>query len=119
LAEEYGFEVRFFGIRDDYNIDWDDFEQKYDEKVKVVACSHVSNVTGQIFDVKKIKQQLNSDTFFMVDGSQSVPHFPVDMVDIACDAFVFTGHKMFSYTGIGAGYLSKEWMKKLSPMIAG
>lgn len=118
LAEEYGFEVRFFGIKEDYSIDLNDFAQKYDEKVKVVACSHVSNVTGQIYDVKKIKQQLRDDTFFLIDGSQSVPHFWVDVMDIWCDALVFTGHKMMAYTGIGGAYLKKERIKKLSPMIA-
>ncbi|AHB41363.1 putative cysteine desulfurase [candidate division SR1 bacterium RAAC1_SR1_1] len=119
LAEEYGFEVKFFGIKEDYTLDRNDFSQKYDEKVKVVACSHVSNVTGQIYDVKKLKQQLRDDTFFLIDGSQSVPHFVVDVLDIGCDALVFTGHKMMAYTGIGGSYLKKERLKKLSPMIAG
>lgn len=119
LAEEYGFEIKFFGIRDDYTIDWDDFGQKYDNKVKVVACSHVSNVTGQIYDVKKIKSYLRDNTFFLIDGSQSVPHFPVDVTDIWCDALVFTGHKMMSYTGIGGVFLQKRWIKTLSPMMAG
>jgi len=119
LAEEYGFEVKFFGIKNDYSIDRDDFVIKYTDNVKVVACSHVSNVTGQIYDVKKVKQQLRDDTFFLVDWSQSVPHFVVDVVDIGCDALVFTGHKMMAYTGIWWVYLKKEWLKKLSPMIAG
>lgn len=119
LAEEYGFEVKFFGIKDDYALDRDDFAQKYTDNVKVVACSHVSNVTGQIYEVKKIKEQLRDDTFFLIDGSQSVPHFPVDVIDIWCDALVFTGHKMMAYTGIGGAYLKKDWIKTLSPMIAG
>ena len=119
LAEEYGFEVKFFGMRDDYTIDRNDFAQKYTDHVKVVACSQVSNVTGQIYDVKKLKQQLRDDTFFLIDGSQSVPHFAVDVMDIGCDALVFTGHKMMAYTGIWGAYLKKDWIKKLSPMIAG
>ncbi len=119
LAEEYGFQVKFFGIKDDYSIDRNDFGDKYTDKVKVVACSHVSNVTGQIYDVKKIKEQLRDDTFFLIDGSQSVPHFVVDVMDLWCDALVFTGHKMMAYTGIWWTYLKKDWIKKLSPMIAG
>lgn len=119
LAEEHGFEVRFFDIKEDYSINRDDFAQKYDEKVKVVSCGHVSNVTGQIYDVKKIKQQLRDDTFFLIDWSQSVPHFAVDVMDIWCDALAFTGHKMMAYTWIGAVYLKKEWMKKLSPTMLG
>ncbi|HCY21150.1 TPA: hypothetical protein DIC40_04840 [Patescibacteria group bacterium] len=54
-------------MKEDYTLDRNDFSQKYDEKVKVVACSHVSNVTGQIYDVKKLKQQLRDDTFFLID----------------------------------------------------
>ncbi|MEI6426532.1 MAG: aminotransferase class V-fold PLP-dependent enzyme [Candidatus Absconditabacteria bacterium] len=119
LAEQFGFEVRFFDINDDYTIDWNDFDEKYDERVKVVSCSHVSNVTGQIYDMKAIKSKLRDDTFFMIDGSQSVPHFAVNVSDIDCDALVFTGHKMMAYTGIGVAYLKKDRIKKLSPMMAG
>ena len=119
LAEEFGFSVKFFDITDEYTIDWNSFDEKYDEHVKVVACSHVSNVTGQIYDMKAIKAKLRDDTFFLIDGSQSVPHFAVDVQDIWCDALVFTGHKMMAYTGIGAAYLKKEWTKKLSPLMAG
>lgn len=87
--------------------------------MKVVSVGHVSNVTGKIYDVKNIKSKLRDDTFFLVDGSQSVPNFPVDVQDIGCDGLVFTGHKMMAYTGIGAVYLAKERVKKLSPMTRG
>jgi cysteine desulfurase/selenocysteine lyase len=82
LAEQFGFEVKFFEMNDDYTIDRNDFDQKYDQKVKVVSCSQVSNVTGQIYDMKAIKAKLRDDTFFMIDGSQSVPHFAVDVQSI-------------------------------------
>ena len=118
LAQEFGFEIQFIDINEDYSIDWTDFDEKYTDHVKVVSCSQTSNVTGQIYDVKSIKSKLRDDTFFMIDGSQSVPHFAVDVQDIGCDALVFTGHKMMAYTGIWAVYLKKEWMKKLSPMMA-
>ncbi len=119
LSQEYGFELQFFWIREDFSCDFDDFSQKYTDKVKVVACSHVSNVTGQIYDVKKIKEKLNDTTFFLIDWSQSVPHFSVNVDNIGCDALVFTGHKMMAYTWIWWAFLKKEWMKKLSPMILG
>ena len=60
--------------------------------------SHVSNVTGMIYDMKAVKQKLRDDTFFLVDGSQSAPHFAVNVEDIGCDCFAFTGHKMMAYT---------------------
>jgi len=118
LAETYGFQIRFINIDKNYDIDREDFEKKYDETVKVVACWHVSNVTWTIYDVKKIKSKLNENTFFLVDGSQSVPNFPVDVNQIQCDCLVFTGHKMMAYTGIWAMYLKKEWIKLLKPLIS-
>ena len=117
LAERKGFNIEFFNIIDDYEIDRNDFDQKYTDKVKVVSVGHVSNVTGKIYDVKKIKSKLRDDTFFLIDGSQSVPNFAVDVQDIGCDCLVFTGHKMMAYTGIGVVYLKKERIKKLVPMI--
>lgn len=117
LAERKGFTIEFFNITDEYEIDRNDFDQKYTDKVKVVSVAQVSNVTGKIYDVKKIQSKLRDDTFFLVDGSQSVPNFPVDVQDIDCDCLVFTGHKMMAYTGLGVIYLKKEWIKKLVPMI--
>lgn len=119
LAERKGFTIEFFNIDEKYEIDRNDFDQKYSDKVKVVSIGHVSNVTGKIYDVKKIKSKLRDDTFFLVDGSQSVPNFPVDVQDIGCDCLVFTGHKMMAYTGIWIIYLKKEWIKKLVPIIRG
>jgi len=119
LAEKNGCTVEFFALDDQYEVDRNDFEKKYTDKVKVVSVAHVSNVTGKIYDVKKIKSKLREETFFMVDGSQSVPNFPVDVQDIGCDCLVFTGHKMMAYTGIGVVYLKKDRIKKLVPLIRG
>lgn len=117
LAQRKWFSIEFLTINDEYEIDRNDFNQKYTDKVKVVAVAQVSNVTGKIYDVKKIQSKLREDTFFLVDGSQSVPNFPVDVQDIGCDCLVFTGHKLMAYTGIGVVYLKKEWIKKLVPII--
>jgi len=116
LSERFWFWIRFIQIGDDYNIDWEDFESKYDETVKLVACAHVSNVTWWIYDIKKLKSKLNSETFFLVDGSQSVPNIKVDVQDIWCDCLIFTWHKMMAYTGIWAIYLKLDRVKKLMPM---
>ncbi len=117
LAERKWCKIEFFDIDEDYEINRDDFDKKYTEEVKVVSVAQVSNVTGKIYDVKKIKSRLRDDTFFLVDGSQSVPNFPVDVQDIGCDCLVFTGHKMMAYTGIGVIYLKKERIKMLVPII--
>lgn len=100
IAKELDLKVEFINLAEDHDLDREDFQKKYDDKTKVVSIGHVSNVSGQIFDVKKIRSYLRDDTFFVVDGSQSVPHFKVDVQEIGCDAFIFTGHKVMSYTGI-------------------
>lgn len=119
LAEEIGFEVRFFGLDEEYKIDWGDFDRKYSPEVKIVACGQVSNVTGGIYDVAKIKTLLRPETFFLVDASQSIPNMHVDMQAIGCDALVFTGHKIMASTGIGVLALKKERIKELTPLIVG
>lgn len=119
LSEKFGFWIRFIWIGDNYDIDRDDFETKYDDTVKLVACAQISNVTWWIYDMKKLKSKLNSETFFMVDGSQSVPNISVNVQDIWCDCLVFTWHKMLAYTGIWAVYLKLDWIKKLMPMFGG
>lgn len=69
-----------------------------DDTVKVLACSHVSNVTGSIYDMQKIRATIGEDVFFIVDASQSVPNFSVDVTAIDCDCLFFTAHKMLAYT---------------------
>lgn len=118
LAKNFWFEIEFINIDHNYEIDRDDFSSKYDKTVKVVSLWQVSNVTGKIYDMKKVKSLLRDDTFFMIDGSQSFPNMEIDVQDIWCDAFILTGHKMMAYTGIGAVYLKKDRVKKLNPMIA-
>jgi cysteine desulfurase/selenocysteine lyase len=119
LSKLFGFEVRFVEVDENYDIDWENFAKQYDETVKVVSVSQVSNVTGKIIDVAKVKTLLRPDTFFIIDGSQSVPHFPVNVREIGCDALVMTAHKMMAHTGLGMLYLKHEWIKTLDPLILG
>lgn len=118
-AKHFGYKVKYFYLKEDYTIDYEDFQKQYSDDVKVVACWEVSNVTWAICDVKKIKSLLRDDTFFVVDGSQAVPNMPVDFQDIWCDALVFTGHKMMAYTWIGVLVLKEEWVKELTPINIG
>ncbi|HRU50050.1 MAG TPA: aminotransferase class V-fold PLP-dependent enzyme [Candidatus Absconditabacterales bacterium] len=119
LSKIFGFQIDFVGVSKGCEIDRDDFSKKYDKSVKVVSIGHVSNVTGKIYDVKRIKSLLREDTFFIVDGSQSFPNMKIDVQDMGCDCFVFTAHKVMAYTGIGAMYLKRDWIKKLTPMMSG
>ncbi len=119
LQKVFKFSIQFIGIRSDYTIDWDDFVAKYNSKTKVVACSYVSNVTGQVYDMQKLSSMLRDETFFAIDASQAVPHFSVDVQEIACDALYFTAHKFFAYTGLGVMYLAKEHIRSIEPLMSG
>lgn len=117
LKERFWIEVEFIWTNDDYDLDIDEFDKKYDEKTKLVALNYVSNVTWTIFDIKKISKRLNEETLFVVDGSQAVPNFSINLHDIWCDFFVFTWHKVMANTWIWVLWWKKQLLKKLNPSI--
>ncbi len=117
LSKTFWFKIDFIKEDKNYNIDRKDFDKKFDKKVKVVSLSHVSNVTWQIMEVEKVREKIWENVFFMVDWSQSVPHFPVDIEQIQCDALVMTWHKMMAQTWLGMLYLKRGWIKELNPLI--
>jgi cysteine desulfurase/selenocysteine lyase len=85
LAEDYGVNVEFVGVTKNFDIDYEDFKSKLTDKVKIVSLAHVSNTTGQIFDIENVNSLLLAHygkitkPMLIVDASQSVPHFAVDV----------------------------------------
>lgn len=89
-------------------------------KSKLTSIVHASNVLGTINPVKEFaKLAHENDGVILVDGSQSVPHLPVDVKDLDCDFFAFTGHKMLGPTGIGVLYGKKDLLEKMPPFLYG
>ncbi|MBP8960965.1 SufS family cysteine desulfurase [Patescibacteria group bacterium] len=87
-------------------------------KTKVVALLHASNVLGTIFPIMEISKKVkshNEKVLIVVDGAQSVPHFPVDVQKLGCDFLAFSGHKMLGPMGIGVLWAKKEHLKTLEP----
>jgi len=119
LSKVFGFTIKFIEIDENLEINREDFDKKYDNTVKVLSCSQVSNVSGKIYDVKKIKSLLRENTFFIVDGSQAVPHFQINFKEIDCDAYIFTGHKIMADSGIGVILMKNERIRKLNPLMGG
>ena len=117
LSKIFWFDIEFINETPDFEIDWKDFEKKLSKKVKVVSISHVSNVTWQIMQIEKVREKIWENVFFIVDGSQSVPHIPFDIEKIQCDALIMTWHKMMAQTGLWMMYLKREWIKELNPLI--
>jgi selenocysteine lyase/cysteine desulfurase len=122
LAQQYWFHIEFITLdKDTLEIDWNYLSQLIDTyHPKVVVCSHVSNVTWFIYDVQRIGLFLKSQSeniFFAVDGSQAVPHMKIDVKNLWCDAYFFTGHKMMWPTGIGVLRIEKLVVRQLQTML--
>lgn len=119
LKEEIGIELEYVWVDDNFCIDLKDFEDKYDEKVKIISLTQVSNVVGEINPLEEIGKLKRDDTLFIVDGSQSVPHMKVNMQELNCDAFFFTGHKIFADSGIGILWGKQKFLEWLTPSFSG
>jgi cysteine desulfurase/selenocysteine lyase len=118
LARRTGATLRWYGVTDEGRIDLDSL--KLDERVKVVAFSHHSNVTGALGPVAELVAQARAvGALTVLDACQSVPHQPVDFHALDVDYAAFSGHKMLGPNGIGVLYGRRELMNDMPPFITG
>jgi cysteine desulfurase/selenocysteine lyase len=122
-ADDLGFEVRAVRVTEDGYLDLEHAaELLADGKVKLAAFVHVSNVLGTINPVAQLAgmvREANQDAVVFVDGTQGVPHMPVDVAELDADAYVFTGHKMVGPTGIGGVAVRPELLESMDPFLTG
>lgn len=121
-AKKYNLELRFIEIDvATGEVDVDSVQAVIDEKTVVVSMTHITNVFGTIVPVKEITRiaREKSKSVVIVDGSQAAAHMPVDVVDIDCDFYVFSGHKMYGPTGIGVVYGKTALLQKMKPVVYG
>lgn len=119
-ARKKGVVLKVIPIDDFGKLDIDEFGKMITSRTKIVSVSHVSNVLGTINPVKDIIRIAHEhDIPVMIDGAQSTPHFTVDMQDLDCDFFVFSGHKIYGPTGVGVLYGKEAWLDKLPPYQGG
>ena len=119
-ARKKGLVLKVIPMTDDGVLDMEVYKNLFTEKTKIVSIAHVSNVLGTVNPVKDIVSIAHEHNVpVLVDGAQSTPHFKVDMQDIDCDFFVFSGHKIYGPTGIGVLYGKEEWLDKLPPYQGG
>jgi len=98
----------------------DKLKELITSKTKIVAVTHLSNVTGTIVPIKEIVEIAHKKNVpVLVDGCQSVPHIKVDVTDLDCDFYAFSAHKVYGPTGVGILYAKKKWLEKLPPYIGG
>ena len=120
MCERKGAKLKVIPITDDGRLCMDAYRQMLNEKTRLVCCTHVSNVLGTINPVKEIVKIAHSNgSLVLIDGAQSTPHFTVDVQDIDCDFFAFSGHKIYAPTGIGVLYGKEQLMEKLPPYQGG
>lgn len=120
LEKQRSIKVKLVEITEEGILNLDDLEKKLKEEPKVLAISHISNLTGWISPLKEIiKKAHNAGAFVVVDGAQAVPHIPVDVRDLDADFYAFSGHKMLGPMGIGVLYGKEELLSKLPPFLSG
>ncbi|HEY3150373.1 MAG TPA: cysteine desulfurase [Candidatus Binatia bacterium] len=120
LCEQVGAKLRVIPINHDGEIVMDEFRRLLNEKTKFVSVAHVSNALGTIAPVKEIVALAHERSIpVLLDGAQAVPHLRVDMQDLGCDFYAFSGHKMFGPTGVGVLYGRGELLEKMPPYQGG
>jgi cysteine desulfurase/selenocysteine lyase len=121
LSREKGASLRYVGISDDGQLVREDVHQHLQEGgVKLFAVTHVSNVLGTINPIRELTRDAHKHGCkVLVDGAQSVPHMPIDVQDLDCDFFAFSGHKMCGPTGIGVLYGKRELLQHMEPYQSG
>ena len=120
VARAKGATLKYIYLEPDGNLSDEDIETKVTEKTKIVAVTHVSNVLGLVNDVRKVVDKAHSvGAVCVVDGSQSVAHMAVDVRQLDCDFFAFSGHKLLSPMGIGVLYGKEALLDKMPPFLRG
>ena len=120
LRETKGAIIKFAPINDDGDIIISKLKELITSKTKIIAVTHLSNVTGTIVPIKEIVEIARKKNIpVLVDGCQSAPHIKIDVRDLDCDFYAISGHKVYGPTGVGILYAKKKWLEKLPPYIGG
>ncbi len=120
LCEEKKAVLKVIPVNQSGELNYTEFEKFLSAKTKLIAITHVSNTTGVVMDVKKIINAAHAKKIpVLLDGAQAIPHMAVNVQDLDCDFYCFSGHKAFAPTGIGVLYAKKQWVDKLSPYQVG
>ena len=119
-ARRSGIKVRVIPMSDDGVLDLQAYEGLFNERTRLVSVTHVSNVLGTVNPVKDIVAIAHSHGVpCMIDGAQSAPHIRIDVRDLDCDFFAFSGHKMYGPTGIGVLHGKEEYLSAMPPYQGG
>lgn len=119
-AAKRGIALRVIPMSDDGRLLLDEYERLFTGRTRLVSVAHVSNVLGTVNPVADIIRIAHAHGVpVLVDGAQSTPHFPVNVQEMDCDFFAFSGHKIYGPTGVGVLYGKEEWLDRLPPYQGG
>lgn len=120
MQERLGIRLRVVPITDDGRLVMDEYVKLFNERTRIVSITHVSNVLGTVNPVKDIVRIAHEHNVpVLIDGAQSSPHMKVDVQDLDCDFYAFSGHKIYGPTGIGVLYGKEEWLDRIPPYMGG
>ena len=120
MCHRKGAVLRVIPVDDNGNLELDELAKMLNVRTKLVAVSHVSNVLGIVHPVRKIVDLCHSKGVpVLVDGAQGIVHCKVDVKDLGCDFYVFSGHKMYAAPGTGVLYGKRKWLDLLPPFMSG
>ena len=120
MCERKGAQLRVIPMTDEGDLELEALEGLLTKRTRIVCCTQVSNVLGTVNPIKEMVRIAHDKGIpVLVDGAQSVPHMQVDMQDLDCDFFAFSGHKVYGPTGVGVLYGKEAWLEKLPPYQGG
>jgi cysteine desulfurase / selenocysteine lyase len=120
LAQRTGATLRWFGVTDDGRLDLTNIDELINERTKIVALAHQSNVLGTVNPVREVIAKAHAvGALVLIDGAQAVPQMPVDVQELGADFYGFTAHKLCGPTGIGVLWGRRELLETLPPFLGG
>ena len=121
LCERTGAQLKVIPIDENGVLQLDYLEENLNGRTKLVSVNHVSNALGVVNPIEKIiaEARRKSEAIIVIDGAQAVPHFKIDVQQLDCDFYVFSGHKMYAPMGTGILYGKEEILRKIQPFHGG
>ena len=120
LRQKKGAIIKFAPVNENGEVEIDEIKKLINSKTKIIAITHISNVTGTIMPIKKIVDLAKEKNIpVLVDGTQGAPHLEIDMQELGCDFYAISCHKMYGPNGLGILYAKKKWLNELPPYQGG
>jgi cysteine desulfurase / selenocysteine lyase len=120
LRDEQGIDLKVIPVLENGDLDLDAFHHLLNEKVKLLAITHVSNVLGTVNPIKEMTSKVHAlGGLVLVDGAQAAPHLQIDVQDLDVDFYVYGMHKVYGPTGVGMLYAKQALLEKMPPYILG